>query len=293
VRVHAIVGLLLLLLSCAGSRAQAPAGQDRTSAPSPRFTARRIRSRTDLRNLRKELGKEGTLLLEKTNRRDVDHIRPKVEVAVPRPPFDFAAYSPFPMELGCLADIPKAILVSLRVQAFGAYESGRLVRWGPVSTGASKHQTPAGLYHTNWRSRRKVSTLDSHWIMPWYFNLHTSMGVAFHQYAVPGRPQSFGCIRLLGEDARWIYSWAEAWIPPRVSGGPPRAFGTPVVVFGSYDYGSPPPWRGLALDPSAADVDSGSLEKALDHYLVVLQQRVAQRLRLERDSVSNSSAQSN
>ena len=76
-------------------------------------------------------------------------------------------------------------------------------------------------------------------------------------------------------------------------GGPPRAFGTPVVAFGSYDYGSPPPWRGLALDPSAADVDSGSLEKALDHYLAVLQQRAAQRLRLERDSVSNSSEQSN
>ncbi len=217
-------------------------------------------------------------------------MRRNVELAVPEAPFDFGRYSPFPLTMTELADIPKAVLVSLRVQVFAAYEKGRLVRWGPVSTGARRHPTPAGLYHTNWRSRRKVSTINSHWIMPWYFNLHTSMGVAFHQYAVPGRPQSYGCIRLLGEDARWIYSWADEWIPPAGSGRIPRAFGTAVVVFGGYDYGEDPPWRNLVLDPSSGDVDTDILREALRRYRVVLRERVAVRLSLEAEPNREGSA---
>ncbi len=261
----------------------------------PAFSEVTIRSGADLRALRKKLGSEGILLLEKVNRRDRTHMRAKTRLAVPAPPLDFDVYSPFPVELERLNGIPKAVLVSLRVQAFGAYEKGRLVRWGPVSTGGSKHQTPAGLYHTNWRSRRRVSTLNSHWIMPWYFNLHTSMGVAFHEYAIPGRPQSFGCIRLLKEDARWIYSWADVWIPPIEPGTPPRAFGTPVIVFAAYDYASPAPWRNLANDPASADVDRAALERALEKYLSVVRQRTTERLSLEQvlESESRPAGQGN
>ena len=272
-------------------RVAAESGED-GAVGRPGLLAVTIRSRSELDDLRRRLGTQGTLLLEKLNRRDLRHMRSQVELAVPESPYDIDAYSPFPPELPQLADIPKAILVALRIQAFGAFERGRLVRWGPVSSGGRHHQTPAGLYHTNWRSRRKVSTINAHWIMPWYFNLHTSMGVAFHEYAIPGLPESYGCIRLVGEDARWIFSWADRWIPARRPGGPPRAFGTPVIVFGAYDYDSPPPWQHLALNLGAADVDLSALDRVVGRYLPVLRQRAADRLSLEESLQKDATTQS-
>ena len=45
-----------------------------------------------------------------------------------------------------------------RVQAFAAYDSGALVRWGPTSTGRREMPTPARLFHTNWKARQRTST---------------------------------------------------------------------------------------------------------------------------------------
>jgi hypothetical protein len=115
--------------------------------------------------------------------------------------------------------------------------------------------------------------------MRYYYNIHTSMGLALHQYAMPGIPASYGCVRLLAEDARWLYDWADPWIASR-DPAIPRAWGTPVVVFGDYDYGNPPPWHRLEEDPTAASVDSEEIARALDPYLWVLEKR-----RLERVAV--------
>jgi hypothetical protein len=109
--------------------------------------------------------------------------------------------------------------------------------------------------------------------MPWYFNLHTSMGIAFHQYALPGKPSSYGCIRLLKEDAVWIYQWAEPGEPSGGSWAVPKVYGTPVVVFGEYDYDQDPPWTRLAEDPAAADVDRGELDEVLARYEWALESR--------------------
>jgi hypothetical protein len=63
--------------------------------------------------------------------------------------------------------------------AFAAYESGELVRWGPISSGASETTTPAGLYHLNWRATGPMSTVNPHWFLPWYFNDDNEGGRAF------------------------------------------------------------------------------------------------------------------
>ena len=48
---------------------------------------------------------------------------------------DLLSYSPFPKQLDLISDIPKTVLISQRVQGFALYENGKLIKWGPVSSG--------------------------------------------------------------------------------------------------------------------------------------------------------------
>ncbi len=181
-------------------------------------------------------------LLEKLNRADRGHLPRLDRLIVPdRWEADELEYSPFPREVGELAGYPKALIVHQPLQVFGAYENGRLVRWGPVSSGREAHPTPGGAFHLNWRSRGRHSTIDPDWYMKWYFNFHNTRGLALHQYALPGHPASHACVRLLERDARWIYGWGEGW---RVDerGWELREPGTPLWILGRYDFGAPPPW---------------------------------------------------
>jgi lipoprotein-anchoring transpeptidase ErfK/SrfK len=96
------------------------------------------------------------------------------------------------------------LLISYPIEAFGAYEQGKLVRWGPTSLGKKSTKTPTGLFFTNWKSKETISTEDSSWILKWYFNLVNSTGVSIHQYGLPGYPASHACARLYEEDAKWF-----------------------------------------------------------------------------------------
>jgi hypothetical protein len=226
--------------------------------------------------IRREMGSSAELLLRKINRMDERHLRRLSQVVAPTQLVDPLVCSPFPLSLERAAEWPKLVLVSQRVQAFGAYQKGRLVRWGPVSTGVPKHPTPQNLYYTSWKSRRKVSSLNRTWVMPWYVNLHTSMGVAFHQYAMPGKPDSHGCIRLLLEDAQWMYRWTDQWVAA-ADLTTARVFGTPVIVFGEYRHDLPAPWTLLPDDPVVTRVTEVEINARLDVYHAVIDQRARHR----------------
>ncbi|HXI21769.1 MAG TPA: L,D-transpeptidase [Gemmatimonadales bacterium] len=200
------------------------------------------------------------LTILKINRVDEAHARRRALV-VPDRVGDELSYSPFPATVPALLEVPKFIVVSRRVQAFGAYEYGRLVRWGPTSTGKATTPTDSGLFFTNWKSRQAVSTEDPSWILDWYVNFIALKGVAFHQYSLPGRPASHGCVRLLEADAYWIYQWAAQWVPGR--GSKVKRYGTPVLVMGDYDYRAPAPWMELPTAPLADQVSDGELADAL------------------------------
>ncbi|GAB4220370.1 MAG: hypothetical protein Kow001_01980 [Acidobacteriota bacterium] len=253
---------------------------------SSRFRVVILEHPTHLARLKAELGNEGFLLLQKLNRRDTAHMRKGTRLVVPALPGSLEEFSPFPLEVAAAGSLSKVILVSQRVQAFAAYERGTLANWGPVSTGTVKQPTPNGLYHVNWKAPSRRSSINRNWLMRWYVNLHTSMGVALHQYAMPGRPASYGCIRLLAEDARWIYRWADTWLP---SGDPsaPRAFGTPVVVFGEYDHSASPPWEQAATTGDTAGVSAEETEAALQPYLWVLEKRHRERKILEQSALAD------
>jgi hypothetical protein len=78
--------------------------------------------------------------------------------------------------------------------------------------------------------------------MPWYFNFHNTRGLSFHEYALPGRPASHACARLLERDARWLFDWGDTWT---LDEREPQVLvpGTPVLIPNCYDFDHAPPWR--------------------------------------------------
>jgi hypothetical protein len=184
-------------------------------------------------------------LLEKLNRRDLDHLARLSEVIAPETwSADELDYSPLPRGWRWAAQFAKAIVVDEPSQVFGAYEAGRLVKWGPVSTGRAQSQTPAGFYHLTWRARQRRSSENDEWLLNWYFNFINERGISFHQFELPGRPASHACVRLLARDAKWLFDWGQQW---RLN--PDRQHvdetGTPVLILGAYDFKRPPPWLQL------------------------------------------------
>jgi lipoprotein-anchoring transpeptidase ErfK/SrfK len=184
-----------------------------------------------------------TGILEKINRRDREHLTRAERLARPNSwPLDERAYSQMPLRYAPAAGIPKFIVVHQPGQMFGGYEFGRLVRWGPVSSGREKRPTPGGHFHLNWRSKGRHSTVDPDWYMPWYFNFHNERGVSFHEYSLPGLPASHACVRLLERDAKWLFDWGETWTLDE-RGWNVLEPGTPVWIVGQYDFSAPPPWQ--------------------------------------------------
>ena len=189
---------------------------------------------------------EQIALLEKLNRRDVAHLARAKTLVVPEEWLeDELLYSPLPLTWVWAETQPKALVVDQPFQVFGAYEAGRLVRWGPVSSGRKSRPTPSGLFHLNWRSKGRRSTDNPDWYMAWYFNFDPRRGLAFHQLELPGLPASHACVRLLERDAKWLYDWGQGWVldDRRRNVLVP---GTPVLIRGGYDFAAPPPWLSLA-----------------------------------------------
>ena len=182
-------------------------------------------------------------LLEKLNRADRGHLARLPQLVVPLVwSSDELEYSPLPVRYVPGVEWPTYLVVYLPGQVFGAYEHGRLIRWGPVSSGAHLSETPSGVFALNWRSPGRASTIDPDWFMRWYFNFGNRDGLAFHAYALPGAPASHGCVRLLERDAQWLYEWGAPWTLDSTGTRVLQA-GTPVFVIGRYDFDAAPPWR--------------------------------------------------
>jgi len=195
-----------------------------------------------LRELRAAFDGPQLALLQKLNRVDLVHLARLESIVVPdRWDAGDLTYSPLPLWYDWAAAMPKALVVHQPAQVFGAYEFGRLVHWGPVSSGRKEAPTPEGLFSLNWKSKGRASTVNPEWFMPWYFNFGNIEGHSFHEHPLPGRPASHACVRLLSGDAQWLYHWGEQWrLDPR---GRVLTSGTPVLVLGAFDFAGDPPWR--------------------------------------------------
>jgi lipoprotein-anchoring transpeptidase ErfK/SrfK len=220
-----------------------------------------------LRALPRRFGPESLAVVLRLNRVDLEHARLGDTLVVPST-FDLARLAPFPDTLPTARALPKLIVVSAHVQAFGAYEAGRLVRWGPTSTGRKEKVTPAGVYHTNWRQRQRISTFNDEWVLNWYINLSNFDGISLHQYELPGRPASHSCVRLLEDDAAWLYGWVDTWTLVPGDRRKIAQQGTPVVVMDAYTFGHRRPWKRLPEDPQATSLAPDSIAAALRRWAV-------------------------
>ncbi len=202
------------------------------------------------------------------NRTDKNRLRAHQKLIIPDcAAANFNDYSPFPEylpEIGCLS---KSVLIAQRIQAFALYENGYLVRWGPVSTGKNSTRTPNGLNYGNYKARRKISTIDPSWIMPYYFNFMNGEGIGTHQYSLPGYPASHGCVRMRLTDAKFIYDWAEMW---QIKKSRIQKNGTPFIVFGEYDFSADKPWYNLSQDMRANDLNKAEID-TLREYIKTYQ----------------------
>lgn len=221
----------------------------------------RVNNPRQLRALIDSLGEAQWIQALKLNRVDLAHVREGDALVLPEAFRDSLDLSPFPPLLPSVQDTAKLVLVSLRLQAFAAYEHGRLVQWGPTSTGRRSKPTPVGRYHVNWKDRERISTVNEEWQLFWCVNIQNRQGVSLHQYELPGRPASHSCVRLLESDAMWVYAWTDQWkLSPE---GKLAATGTPVVVFGAWAWGEPAPWKRLPEDPAAALLAPQEMDEAL------------------------------
>lgn len=237
-RAKRVVAACLAILGCCGIAAA-------QREPATRQHSYRLeRAPGDAKELSQRFAPAQIGVLEALNRADAAHLPVLKELVVPDSwDADLRQYSPFPNQIGTWgADLPRVVIVHQPGQAFAAYENGRLVRWGPVSTGRAASPTPQGLFHLNWRSPGRHSTVNPRWFMPWYFNFENEGGLSFHEYALPGRPASHACIRLLERDARWLYEWGEGWTLDE-RGWEILRQGTPVLIVGCYPFGDEAPWR--------------------------------------------------
>lgn len=187
---------------------------------------------------------------------------------------DFKMYSPFPEKVSLAKDIRKLAMFSYPIHAYALYEYGNLIKWGPTSMGKKSSPTRIGLGFTNWKKKVAISTLNSEWKLRWNFNVFNFQGIGWHQYDLPGYHASHSCMRLLEEDAFWMYSWAEQWILGN-KGTEILAKGTPVIIFGEPNFKNKP-WKELLKSPKANDYSEEELNNEIKPFLeeILKQQQI-------------------
>ena len=194
------------------------------------------------------------------------------------------AYSPFPKNIETLKEVKKMVFFSYPIQAYALYESGNLIKWGPTSMGKKSAQTKRGLMFANWKKQLAISTVDSDWKLPFNVNVHNTLGIGWHQYDLPGFPASHSCLRLLMDDAKYLYNWVDTWILNK-GGATLKANGTPVIVFGDYQWGGKKPWKNLISDPSANDISAEEMEETIKPHLNKILREQKNREEVEAGSV--------
>jgi hypothetical protein len=102
------------------------------------------------------------------------------------------------------AGTPRLAVIALASQRVSIYgDSGKILE-APVSTGATGHETPAGIYSIMQKEEEHHSNLYDEAPMP-YMERLTWTGIAMHAGPLPGYAASHGCVRLSYNFAEQLY----------------------------------------------------------------------------------------
>jgi hypothetical protein len=211
-------------------------------------------SRERLDSVRKHFGKKPSTMLAyrvftTINRKDIHFFRLGDTALFPSVFHeDLRVYSVFPPLYPGADTLKKLIVISNAYQAYACYEYGKLTRFAACNTGREKKPTFPGRYALNWRDKIRRSSLDSSWVLPFTWNFHLYAGSAFHQFDMPGRPESHSCIRQFIEDAEWLFKWGEGGAIDTARRKYIPMTGTPVLIIDVFDYTRKKggPWLELA-----------------------------------------------
>ncbi len=177
-------------------------------------------------------------------------------------------YLPFPLNVALLENVHKIIFFSYPAQVFAAYEKGVLIYTGPTNMGRKKDPTPTGLFFANWKAEQTTSTFNDEWDLRWNVNIENKEGIGWHQYALPGYPASHSCLRLQEKDARYLYDWADQWVLNDKDSV--LVNGTPVIVFGQYNFDTPKPWWQLVVNAHVMDITETEMEQQTAPYMTTI-----------------------
>lgn len=142
-------------------------------------------------------------------------------------PVDLRKKMSFAVNSGSVLDInlngEKVAVVDLSEQRLYVYLDDNVVNEFPVSTGAAATPTPVGTTQITLKQEVRVGSKSPHYVMP-KFQWFRAGGYGFH--ALPslgndgglfwtearehiGIPVSHGCVRLLPEDADWLFDFTD------------------------------------------------------------------------------------
>jgi hypothetical protein len=177
---------------------------------------------------------------------------------------------------------PLVAVVSLPDQRISVYAPGGRLLSGPVSTGRSGYETPAGIYNILEKKKVHYSNIYRGASMPFMQRI-TWSGIALHAGDLPGYPASHGCIRLPYEFAPELFgatrvgmrvivakgdiapaevAHAKLFVPqrrPATEGQPPAPAPVPVPVpvqTGAQPGGSQTAVLGSMTTASSSDADN-------------------------------------
>lgn len=145
-------------------------------------------------------------------------------------------YSPFPQQI--VSSGEKLIIIDPKIYAWGAYDAdGRLIKWGPSSSGADwcsdideSCQTREGEYRIfslggSTCISHKFPLPEGGALMPYCMYFNSGQALHGEPNGLPGYNASHGCVRLYVDDAEWLrYDFVE---PPNASN---QYHGTKVVI---------------------------------------------------------------
>jgi L,D-transpeptidase ErfK/SrfK len=121
--------------------------------------------------------------------------------------------SPFPLRTEPSGR--RLIIISMRLQAFGAYDKyGYLIHWGPISGGKGwcpdvnrRCNTPRGNFFVIRKGSAKCASSKypiNEGGAPMPYCMFFYGGYAMHASDLPGYHASHGCVRMFYEDAKWL-----------------------------------------------------------------------------------------
>jgi len=147
-------------------------------------------------------------IIKRVNRIDEAHLIIGKKILIPSDWEKAKKFLPVPQFLKEARKSERAVYIFLDKQYFGAYQNGRLVFWGPISSGNQKKPSPKGAFKVILKQKKRKSKEVPGANMP-YSVQFSERGHILHAQSMPGRPASHGCIRLLMLDAIKLFNWIQ------------------------------------------------------------------------------------